>query len=297
MMNDFKNQNCLHKRYAFQIVLKTREILMALPSLVDVKVPNGKHFAVMYMVSSLISHVVNEKIFVVHGGLFSTNGMKLSQIKAIDHFCEPPEEDFLFGIFLDAAVTTPCQNYEAVHAASFGIFHMYKDVMASRNLASCGDKASLECFSRPSTKKTLVFLNLLFQPSVKTFRGIGIGICTSSLHACYLPSPSSLSSILLFVSSLSYVVASVMQLRDFVAVAKARRAVTKIKIELRKELVYLICKMLSAMRSGRKPTQHFQSTFRPTSGLFSMFTLQPIKLPHMQYFVLQMSYMSIGCSV
>ncbi|XP_022848633.1 serine/threonine-protein phosphatase 5-like isoform X3 [Olea europaea var. sylvestris] len=46
MMDDFKNQKCLHKRYAYQIVLQTREMLRALPSLVDINVPNGKHFTV-----------------------------------------------------------------------------------------------------------------------------------------------------------------------------------------------------------------------------------------------------------
>ncbi|KAI3772754.1 hypothetical protein L6452_03947 [Arctium lappa] len=45
---EFQPCNCRRwwNRYAFQIVLKTMEILMALPSLVDVKVPNGKHFTV-----------------------------------------------------------------------------------------------------------------------------------------------------------------------------------------------------------------------------------------------------------
>ncbi|GKV43547.1 hypothetical protein SLEP1_g50827 [Rubroshorea leprosula] len=46
MMEDFKNQKYLHKRYAFQIVLQTRELLQALPSLVDINVPNGSRFTV-----------------------------------------------------------------------------------------------------------------------------------------------------------------------------------------------------------------------------------------------------------
>ncbi|KAF5177548.1 Serine/threonine-protein phosphatase [Thalictrum thalictroides] len=188
MMDDFKNQKCLHRRYAYQIVLQTRECLRALPSLVDVNVANGKHFTVcgdvhgqfydllnifelnglpsdenpylfngdfvdrgsfsleviltlfafkcmspsaIYLargnhesksmnkiygfegeVKSKLSeafielfaevfcclplaHVLNNKVFVVHGGLFSVDGVKLSDIKAIDRFCEPPEEGLM----------------------------------------------------------------------------------------------------------------------------------------------------------------------------------------------------------
>ena len=39
-----------------------------------------------------LAHVINQKVFVVHGGLFSVDGVKLSDIIAIDRFCEPPEE-------------------------------------------------------------------------------------------------------------------------------------------------------------------------------------------------------------
>ncbi|KAG2309515.1 hypothetical protein Bca52824_029263 [Brassica carinata] len=188
MMEDFKNQKTLHKRYAYQIVLKTRQILQALPSLVDISVPNGKHFTVcgdvhgqfydllnIFELNGLpseenpylfngdfvdrgsfsveiiltlfafkcmapssiylargnhesksmnkiygfegevrsklsekfvdlfaevfcylpLAHVINEKIFVVHGGLFSVDGVKLSDIRAIDRFCEPPEEGLM----------------------------------------------------------------------------------------------------------------------------------------------------------------------------------------------------------
>ncbi|KAL8267252.1 hypothetical protein R6Q59_004596 [Mikania micrantha] len=191
MMDDFKNQKMLHKRYAFEIVLRTREILMALPSLVDINVPDGKHFTVcgdvhgqffdllnIFELNGLpseenpylfngdfvdrgsfsveviltlfafkcmspsaihlsrgnhesknmnkiygfegevrsklsdkfvelfaevfcylpLAHVINEKIFVVHGGLFSTDGVKLSDIRAIDRFCEPPEEGLMCEI-------------------------------------------------------------------------------------------------------------------------------------------------------------------------------------------------------
>uniref|UniRef100_A0A1D1XD21 Serine/threonine-protein phosphatase 5 n=1 Tax=Anthurium amnicola TaxID=1678845 RepID=A0A1D1XD21_9ARAE len=188
MIDDFRNQKCLHKRYAYQIVLQTREMLRALPSLVDLTVPDGCNFTVcgdvhgqfydllnifelnglpsednpylfngdfvdrgsfsleviltlfafkcmspqaMYLargnhesksmnkiygfegeVKSKLSetfvelfaevfcclplaHVINNKVFVVHGGLFSVDGVKLSDIRAIDRFHEPPEEGLM----------------------------------------------------------------------------------------------------------------------------------------------------------------------------------------------------------
>ncbi|KAL6865201.1 hypothetical protein ACP4OV_016352 [Aristida adscensionis] len=188
MLDEFKKQKCIHKRYAYQIVLKTLELLRTMPSLVDVNVPNGAHFTVcgdvhgqyfdllnifelnglpseenpylfngdfvdrgsfsveviltlfafkclyptaMYLArgnhesksmnkiygfegevrSKLgekfvelfaevfcwlpLAHVINKKVFVVHGGLFSVDGVKLSDIRSIDRFCEPPEEGLM----------------------------------------------------------------------------------------------------------------------------------------------------------------------------------------------------------
>ncbi|KAK1256916.1 Serine/threonine-protein phosphatase 5 [Acorus gramineus] len=188
MIDDFRNQKCLHKRYAYQIILQTMQMLRALPSLVDINVTDGKHFTVcgdvhgqfydllnifelnglpsednpylfngdfvdrgsfsleviltlfafkcmspsaIYLargnhesknmnkiygfegeVKSKLSdtfvelfaevfcclplaHVINNKVFVVHGGLFSVDGVKLSDIRSIDRFCEPPEEGLM----------------------------------------------------------------------------------------------------------------------------------------------------------------------------------------------------------
>ncbi|KAJ8626724.1 hypothetical protein MRB53_020031 [Persea americana] len=188
MIDDFKNQKCLHKRYAYQIVLQAREMLRAMPSLVDITVRDGDHFTVcgdihgqfydllnIFKLNGLpseenpylfngdfvdrgsfsleviltlfafkcmspsaihlargnhesknmnkiygfegevrsklsetfvelfaevfcclpLAHVMNDKVFVVHGGLFSVDGVKLSDIRAIDRFCEPPEEGLM----------------------------------------------------------------------------------------------------------------------------------------------------------------------------------------------------------
>ncbi|KAL9258492.1 Serine/threonine-protein phosphatase 5-like protein [Drosera capensis] len=188
MMEDFRNQKHLHKRYAFQIVLQVRDLLRSLASLVDVTVPDGKHFTIcgdvhgqfydllnIFELNGLpseenpylfngdfvdrgsfsveviltlfafkcmspnamhlargnhesksmnkiygfegevrsklnetfvelfaevfcclpLAHVMNKMIFVVHGGLFSVDGVKLSEIRAIDRFCEPPEEGLM----------------------------------------------------------------------------------------------------------------------------------------------------------------------------------------------------------
>uniref|UniRef100_A0A7N0TLY1 Serine/threonine-protein phosphatase 5 n=1 Tax=Kalanchoe fedtschenkoi TaxID=63787 RepID=A0A7N0TLY1_KALFE len=200
MIDDFKNTKSLHKRYAYQIVLQTRDLLRALPSLVDINVPLGSHFTIcgdvhgqfydllnIFELNGLpseenpylfngdfvdrgsfsleviltlfafkcmspsamhlargnhesksmnkiygfegevrsklsetfvelfaevfcclpLAHVINEKIFVVHGGLFSTDGVKLSDIRAIDRFCEPPEEGLMCEILWSDPQSNP----------------------------------------------------------------------------------------------------------------------------------------------------------------------------------------------
>ena len=51
-----------------------------------------------------LAHVLNNKVFVTHGGLFSKDDVKLSDIRSIDRFVEPPDEgDYLknFAVYLD----------------------------------------------------------------------------------------------------------------------------------------------------------------------------------------------------
>jgi len=42
-----------------------------------------------------LCHLIESKILVVHGGIFSQDGVKLSQIRAIDRFREPPDEGLM----------------------------------------------------------------------------------------------------------------------------------------------------------------------------------------------------------
>ncbi|KAK1373274.1 hypothetical protein POM88_029467 [Heracleum sosnowskyi] len=57
-----------------------------------------------------LANVLNGKVFVVHGGLFSVDGVKLSDIRKINRLCEPSEEVFDYmenktkRLYRDAAV-------------------------------------------------------------------------------------------------------------------------------------------------------------------------------------------------
>eukprot|EP00850_Spirogloea_muscicola_P022878 SM000316S12293 [mRNA] locus=s316:27000:31545:+ [translate_table: standard] len=178
MLDDFKNQKPLHRRYAFQILLQIREMLRSTPTMVDVTIPDGKQFTVcgdihgqyfdllnIFELNGLpseenpylfngdfvdrgsfsvecifalfalrclyptglylsrgnhesksmnkiygntmaelfqevfcalpLAHVLNGRVFVVHGGLFSTDNVKLDDIRSIDRFREPPDEGLM----------------------------------------------------------------------------------------------------------------------------------------------------------------------------------------------------------
>lgn len=83
-----------------------------------------KLFAEIFCYLPLAS-VLNKKVFVVHGGLFSSDSVKLADIAAIDRFREPPDEgtwmsevnvvasypEFLFGYrFLSRPCLGPSQS-------------------------------------------------------------------------------------------------------------------------------------------------------------------------------------------
>lgn len=54
-----------------------------------------------------LANVLNKKVFVVHGGLFSSDGVKLSDIAAIDRFREPPDEGTC--MFVVALILVSCE--------------------------------------------------------------------------------------------------------------------------------------------------------------------------------------------
>eukprot|EP00898_Chlorokybus_atmophyticus_P000400 jgi/Chlat1/1360/Chrsp119S01780 len=200
MLADFKEQKPLHKRYAFQILLRVKSILQSLPPLVDIDVPEGSHFTVcgdvhgqfydlcnifelnglpseenpylfngdfvdrgswsaeviltlfafkwlyptgmhltrgnhesrnmnkVYGFDGEIKHkysdlmvnlfaevfrtlplgfVLNTRVLVVHGGLFSKDGVKLDDLRAIDRFQEPPDEGLMCELLWSDPQTAP----------------------------------------------------------------------------------------------------------------------------------------------------------------------------------------------
>jgi len=42
-----------------------------------------------------LCHVINDKVFVVHGGLFAQDNVTLASIRAVDRICEPPNEGLM----------------------------------------------------------------------------------------------------------------------------------------------------------------------------------------------------------
>ncbi|KAK3237861.1 hypothetical protein CYMTET_52091 [Cymbomonas tetramitiformis] len=188
MIETFKNQKSIHKRYAFDILLQVKEVFKVLPTLMDIEIPQGTHFTVcgdvhgqyydllnifemngfpsednpylfngdfvdrgsfsveviftlfaikvwcpkaIYLhrgnhesrnmnkiygfegevkakfnetMAELFSEifcllplcsVLNEKVFVVHGGLFSQDGVTLDDLRKLDRVREPPDDGLM----------------------------------------------------------------------------------------------------------------------------------------------------------------------------------------------------------
>jgi len=66
MMQEFKEQRLIHRRFVFQIVLEARKQFRSLPSLVDVDIPSDRHFTVCGDVHGQYYDLLN---------IFELNGM------------------------------------------------------------------------------------------------------------------------------------------------------------------------------------------------------------------------------
>jgi serine/threonine-protein phosphatase 5 len=53
-----------------------------------------------------LSYVINKKVFICHGGIFSEDGVKLEDIRKTDRVREPPEK----GIMCDLLWADPCAS-------------------------------------------------------------------------------------------------------------------------------------------------------------------------------------------
>eukprot|EP01102_Stenamoeba_stenopodia_P010317 TRINITY_DN3098_c0_g1_i1.p1 TRINITY_DN3098_c0_g1~~TRINITY_DN3098_c0_g1_i1.p1 ORF type:complete len:189 (-),score=32.52 TRINITY_DN3098_c0_g1_i1:32-598(-) len=54
-----------------------------------------------------LAAVINSKVLVVHGGLFSKDGVTLDDIRKINRFCEPPDEGLMTDILWSDPQPTP----------------------------------------------------------------------------------------------------------------------------------------------------------------------------------------------
>eukprot|EP00982_Pelagococcus_subviridis_P015959 31440-Pelagococcus_subviridis.AAC.19 len=139
MILQFKNCKAIHLRYAYEILLQTKSILEKVPSVIDVDIPeffdlcnifelNGEpsednpylfngdfvdrgSFSVEVVLTLFAfmclcpeGCVLGKKVFIVHGGLFSKDGVKVEDLKSIDRFHEPPDE----GPFCEMLWSDPC---------------------------------------------------------------------------------------------------------------------------------------------------------------------------------------------
>ncbi|CAB4064223.1 PPP5C [Lepeophtheirus salmonis] len=117
LLQYYKDLKVLHRRFAFQMLIDVKNLFMTQPSLVDINVPPSNKFTIcggnhesenmnkMYgfegevksKYSSVMAdlftevynwlplcHRINEKVLVMHGGLFSNDDVTLEDIRSVD---------------------------------------------------------------------------------------------------------------------------------------------------------------------------------------------------------------------
>jgi len=80
-----------------------------------------------------LCHVINHKVMVCHGGLYSKDGIKLSQIANVDRKREPGDE----GIMVETLWSDPC-DMNGRHPSKRGVGVMFGPDVAERFLTDNG---------------------------------------------------------------------------------------------------------------------------------------------------------------
>lgn len=80
-----------------------------------------------------IGHVINKKVLVVHGGLFSKDGVTLSELTKYDRKRETPDS----GIMCEALWSDPC-DMNGRHPSKRGVGVMFGPDVAEKFLTANG---------------------------------------------------------------------------------------------------------------------------------------------------------------
>ena len=76
-----------------------------------------------------IGHCINRKIYIVHGGLYSKDGVKISDVEAVNRIREPGDE----GILCESLWSDPCDD-DGRHTSKRGVGVMFGPDVAARFL-------------------------------------------------------------------------------------------------------------------------------------------------------------------
>lgn len=92
-----------------------------------------------------LAHTINKKIIILHGGLFSKDGVTIEDIKKIQRFQEPPEHGNIYyneGLMCEMLWADPCK-INGRHPSKRGVGLSFGPDVAKRFL----DENNLSIFS------------------------------------------------------------------------------------------------------------------------------------------------------
>ena len=92
-----------------------------------------------------IGHAINKKVLVVHGGLFTKDGVKLSEIEAINRRREPPDE----GIMCECMWSDPT-DMNGRHPSKRGVGVQFGPDVAAKFLEENGLSKNHQTFLFPN---------------------------------------------------------------------------------------------------------------------------------------------------